>query len=205
MSSETTEHTAVLSGRPHKASHHDIVISAWQLFEEVGFETATMAQIAERCGMSRRSLFNYFANKYALLFPGTNESLEAFETQLMARPASESIFDALIACVDASNNKMQEMAKIYVPGPQVTQARLTEGASNYNRDLWAAELEQIAQSRLGNSTEAKIQAALIGVIAAQVITEMFKLLRNSKKKLTEQAALSIVLNQLANLFSQFSN
>ncbi len=199
MSSETA---AVFSGRPHKATHHEIIIVAWQLFEEVGFEAATMAQIAERCDMSRRTLFNYFANKYALLFPGTNESLDAFETQLLTRPSNEKMFDALIACVDASNNKMQELAKTYVPGPQVSAARLTEGASNYNRDVWAFELEQIALTRLGNSVEAKIQAALIGVVTAQVISEIFKLMRNSKKRLTEQAALGIVLSQLANLFSK---
>ncbi len=196
------EPNAVLSGRPHKASHHDVIVEAWRLFEEVGFESATMAQIAERCQMSRRTLFNYFPNKHALLFPGTDESLEAFENQLLSRPAEEKMFDALISCVDASNSKMQELSKIYVPGPQVLAARLSEGATNYNRDRWAYELEQIALGRLGDSNEARIQAALIGVVTAQVISEIFKLMRNSKQKLTEQAALGIVLTQLANLFSK---
>jgi AcrR family transcriptional regulator len=202
MAIESTEHNAVISGRPHKATHHDIILTAWQLFEEVGFEATTMAQIAEHCGMSRRTLFNYFPNKYSLLFPGTHESLDAFEEQLLARPSDEKIFDALIACVDASNNKMQELSKTYVPGPQVIAARLSEGASNYNRDVWAFELEQIALTKLGTSVEAKIQAALIGVITAQVISELFKLMRSSKKPLTEQAALGMVLNQLANLLSK---
>jgi AcrR family transcriptional regulator len=190
------------SGRPHKASHHDVIVEAWRLFEEVGFESATMAQIAERCQMSRRTLFNYFQNKYALLFPGTEESLEAFENQLLARPAEEKMFDALIACVDASNSKMQEIANVYVPGPQVLTARLSEGATSYNRDRWAYELEQIALARLGDSNEARIQAALIGVVTAQVISEMFKLMRSTKRKMTEQAALGMVLTQLANLFSK---
>jgi hypothetical protein len=202
MSGEMTEHGTVFSGRPHKATHHDIILTAWKLFEEIGFEATTMAQIAEHCDMSRRTLFNYFANKYALLFPGTHESLEAFEAQLLARPSDEKIFDALIGCVDAASNKMQELAKTYVPGPQVSAARLTEGATNYNRDLWAFELEQIALTRLGNSIEAKIQAALISVVTAQVISEISKLMRNSKQALTEQAALAMVLNQLANLFSK---
>ena len=111
MAIDNTEHHGVVSGRPHKATHHDIILTAWQLFEEVGFEATTMAQIAEGCGMSRRTLFNYFSNKYSLLFPGTNESLEAFEEQLMARASDETIFDALIACVDASNNKLHELAR----------------------------------------------------------------------------------------------
>lgn len=197
---ENNEHTAVLSGRPHKASHHEVIVEAWRLFEEVGFESATMTQIADRCHMSRRTLFNYFPNKFALLFPGTDASLEAFENHLLSRPSDEKIIEALMACVETSNIKMQEISQIYVPGPQVLAARLSEGATNYNRDLWAFELEQIALSRLGSSNEAKIQAALIGVVTAQVITEMFKLIRNSKKKLNEHDALDLVLIQLKNLF-----
>jgi len=201
MTSENLENNVVLSGRPHKATHHDITVTAWRLFEEVGFEAATMAQIAERCQMSRRSLFNYFPNKYALLFPGTAESLEEFEAQLHARPANEKMFDALIACVDASNAKMQQAAEIYVAGPQVAAARQTEGAVNYNRDLWAFELEQIVLERVGESQAGKIQAALIGVVTAQAITEMFKLLRLPGNKLTEQQALKVVLDQIPAVFA----
>ena len=160
-----------------------------------------MAQIAERCDMSRRSLFNYFANKYALLFPGTTESIDEFEAQLLARPAKEKMFDALIACVDASNAKMQEIAQIYVAGPQVSAARVSDGAINYNRDLWAYELEQIALARVGESQAGKIQAALIGVVAAQVITELFKLMRQPGNRLTEQQALGLVLKQIPALFA----
>ena len=192
----------MLSGRPHKATHHDVIVEAWRLFEEVGFEAATMSQIADRCQMSRRTLFNYFPNKYALLFPGTDASLEAFENHLLARPSDEKIFEALMACVDSSSSTMQEISKIYLPGPQVSAARLTEGATNYNRDLWAFELEQIALNRLGTSNEAKIQAALIGVVTAQVISEIFKLMRNSQRKLTEHDALDVVLAQLTNLFNK---
>ncbi|WP_246027761.1 TetR/AcrR family transcriptional regulator [Paenibacillus xylaniclasticus] len=44
-----------------------IVEAAYALFTEVGFEQATMEQIAEKADVAKGTLFNHFANKNALL------------------------------------------------------------------------------------------------------------------------------------------
>ena len=63
------DETRSAHGRPPKVDHHATIRAAWDVFEEVGFEAASMSMIAERAGVSRRTLFNHFPHKVALLFP----------------------------------------------------------------------------------------------------------------------------------------
>ena len=42
-----------------------------ELFEERGFEDTTVADIAERAGLTKRTFFRYFGDKREVLFSGT--------------------------------------------------------------------------------------------------------------------------------------
>ncbi|QPC44200.1 TetR/AcrR family transcriptional regulator [Kaustia mangrovi] len=47
---------------------HRILRTASELFAEHGYETASMAMVAEACGMSKPLLYHYYDSKSALLF-----------------------------------------------------------------------------------------------------------------------------------------
>ena len=44
--------------------------AAMELFTERGYEHVTVAEIAERAGLTKRSFFRYFADKREVLFAG---------------------------------------------------------------------------------------------------------------------------------------
>ncbi|MGV8910706.1 MAG: TetR family transcriptional regulator [Propionicimonas sp.] len=48
-------------------------IAALELFEESGYEQTTVAQIAERAGLTERTFYRYFADKREVLFFGAGE------------------------------------------------------------------------------------------------------------------------------------
>jgi len=47
--------------------------AALELFTEQGFENTTVAQIAERAGLNRRTFFHHFADKREVVFSGSEQ------------------------------------------------------------------------------------------------------------------------------------
>src|SRR5215217_8219895 len=75
--------------------------AAMELFAERGYEQTTVADIAERAGLTSRTFFRYFADKREVLF----SSKEAFEQPLVdaleAAPAGAPPMAAVAAALDA--------------------------------------------------------------------------------------------------------
>src|SRR3954463_10361355 len=58
--------------------------AAMELYAERGYEQTTVAEIAQRAGLTARTFFRYFADKREVLFAGS----EALGEQLDAAPAA---------------------------------------------------------------------------------------------------------------------
>jgi len=67
------------------------------LFVEQGFEKTTVAQIAERAGMNRRTFFHHFADKREVVFAGQADSDELIATEIRAQPDSVDPLHAAVA------------------------------------------------------------------------------------------------------------
>jgi AcrR family transcriptional regulator len=55
-------------GRPRVASRQTILDATLEIFRERGYEGTTIPAIAERCGISQGTVYNYFPSKEKLLF-----------------------------------------------------------------------------------------------------------------------------------------
>src|ERR1700761_5605564 len=76
--------------------------AALDLFCERGFEETTVADIAERAGLTKRTFFRYFADKREVLFSGSEILQETFIQGVLDAPADASPLDAIAAGLDAS-------------------------------------------------------------------------------------------------------
>ncbi len=76
--------------------------AALQLYVERGFEQTTVAEIAQRAGLTARTFFRYFADKREVLFAGSAELQEAMERALEAAPAEATPMGAVAAALEAS-------------------------------------------------------------------------------------------------------
>src|ERR1700761_981843 len=76
--------------------------AALDLFCERGFEETTVADIAERAGLTKRTFFRYFADKREVLFSGSEILQETFIQGVLDAPAGTSPLDAVAAGLDAS-------------------------------------------------------------------------------------------------------
>jgi AcrR family transcriptional regulator len=76
--------------------------AAMQLYTERGFDQTTVAEIAERAGLTERTFFRYFADKREVLFWGQNALIELVTKQIADAPDSASPIDAVGAALQAT-------------------------------------------------------------------------------------------------------
>ncbi|MFJ9250060.1 TetR family transcriptional regulator [Streptomyces sp. NPDC101776] len=69
--------------------------AALELFNERGFETVTVDQVAAAANVSRATFFNYFASKEAVVFDRDPEEHHAWSALIAARPDNEPLWAAL--------------------------------------------------------------------------------------------------------------
>ena len=73
-----------------------------QLYLERGFEQTTVAEIAERAGLTARTFFRYFADKREVIFGGTAELEKVMITAVERAPADASPLTCIAAALDAA-------------------------------------------------------------------------------------------------------
>ncbi|HEY8043219.1 MAG TPA: TetR family transcriptional regulator, partial [Streptosporangiaceae bacterium] len=66
-----------------------------------GYDATTVAQIADRAGLTKSTFFRYFADKREVLFGGQESLTEAFTRAIGAAPPSATATDCLAAALEA--------------------------------------------------------------------------------------------------------
>ncbi len=69
--------------------------AALELFREQGFEATTVAQIAERAGVTERTFFRHHTDKREVLFAGSEELVERLVQGIESAPAEAAPVEAL--------------------------------------------------------------------------------------------------------------
>jgi mycofactocin system transcriptional regulator len=91
------------AGRPEATSHAEIERAAFRLFAEHGFEHTTLDAIAEAVGVSRRTLFRYYASKNDIPWGQFDLTLEHFGDLLREQPDDLPLWQAVHRAVRAFN------------------------------------------------------------------------------------------------------
>jgi AcrR family transcriptional regulator len=75
--------------------------AALALYGEQGFDETTVAQIAERAGLTERTFFRYFSDKREVLFGGSGQLQELLVTAVTDAPPAAAPMDAVALALDA--------------------------------------------------------------------------------------------------------
>ncbi|HEY4067202.1 MAG TPA: helix-turn-helix domain-containing protein [Burkholderiaceae bacterium] len=78
--------------------------AAMALFVERGYEQTTVADIAERAGLTPRTFFRHFADKREVLFQGAESLQQAMVDALASAAADASAVQAVAAALDATSD-----------------------------------------------------------------------------------------------------
>ncbi|AKK26042.1 TetR family transcriptional regulator [Mycobacterium sp. EPa45] len=104
--------------------------AAMALYTERGFDQTTVAEIAERAGLTERTFFRYFADKREVLFGGQRHLLEQLTKGVAEAPDSATPLDAISAA-------LQEAAAIFGDrrGARARQAVIDANPALQEREL----------------------------------------------------------------------
>ena len=87
------------AGRPKISTHEEIQQIALEMFIEYGFDEVTIEEVAEACGISRRTLFRYYSNKMEIVWGDFDRSLAYFSRALEEQAQHLSLGQAILAAV----------------------------------------------------------------------------------------------------------
>jgi AcrR family transcriptional regulator len=82
--------------------------AAMELYGERGFDQATVAQIAERAGLTERTFFRHFADKREVLFAGSGQLQDLLVQTVADAPATATPIEAVAAGIEAIGTVLQE-------------------------------------------------------------------------------------------------
>lgn len=126
--------------------------AALELFAEHGYDATTAAQIAERAGLTKTTLFRHFTDKREILFQGQPALVSIVTTAVGSAPDDATPLELLHSGIGAlSDSHIQEqkaigrqIAKLLLASPE-----LRERAA-YKRSVLTAALEAALIERVEN-------------------------------------------------------
>jgi AcrR family transcriptional regulator len=76
--------------------------AALALFVEHGYDATTVAEIADRAGLTKSTFFRHFADKREVLFGGQDMLAELFRAAIRAAPPAAATADCLAAALESA-------------------------------------------------------------------------------------------------------
>jgi AcrR family transcriptional regulator len=86
-----------------------LVVAAVDLFTEQGYDTTTVAQIAERAGVTKSTFFRHFADKRELLVAGQETLSRLLAEGIAEAPAAATPLEAVAAGLVRASSAMGSM------------------------------------------------------------------------------------------------
>lgn len=136
-------------------------LAALELFGERGFEQTTVAQIAERAGLTERTFFRYYADKREVLFPSSSALEQAFRDAVAAAPEAANAIDTVASALESISALLQQRHET---------ARARYRAINANAELQEREL--IKLSALGDILAGALRQRGVPELSANLAAEV---------------------------------
>ena len=148
-------------GRWEPGAQERLVGAATELFLDRGFDMTTVADIANRAGVTERTFFRYFADKREVLFGNPKTYNTVFTDAIADTPAGATPLEAVAAALQAAGS--------FFAGRHEG-ARIRQRIIDANPAL--QEREQIKRLRLTEAIASALQARGTPEAAARLTAEL---------------------------------
>jgi len=136
-----------------------------ELYVERGFERTTVAEIAERAGLTERTFFRHFTDKREVLFSGSASLAELLADRVAAAPKAAAPIDVVSAAFQAAGAVIQERGEwskqrqdVIAANPELRERELIKLASLGSAVAEALRARGVKDPSAGLTAEAGIAA-----------------------------------------------
>ncbi len=145
-----SESIAQRPGRPPGTSRGAVSRTALEMFAERGFEETTVDDIAEALGVSRRTLFRYFASKNDMVWGDFDRVLERLRRCLDATGPDEPLHEALRrAAVESNRYEDEQRPELRIRMRLITGVPALQAHSALRYAEWRDVIAEWVAKRLG--------------------------------------------------------
>ncbi|MCD9588194.1 TetR/AcrR family transcriptional regulator [Streptomyces sp. 8ZJF_21] len=102
-------------GRWEPGARERLVVAAVDLFTEQGYDATTVAQIAERAGVTKSTFFRHFPDKRELLVAGQETLSRLLAEGIAEAPADASPLEAVAAGLERASSAMGAVNRELAP------------------------------------------------------------------------------------------
>ena len=161
----------------------ELASAAWDLFGKKGYESTTVAEIAEAAGVSRRTFFRYYASKEDVVTETSDELAEAMLAAMAERPRDEpplvSIQRALVPVLEP-RLVLTERARTIIR--LLRESRTLRRAMMERHALMEERLAAQLADRLGADPSKDSAPALLAFIARAMLDTAFNVWYDQGRK-----------------------
>lgn len=143
--------------------------AALKSFARKGFANVTVSELAREAGVTERTFFRHFPTKEAVLFQDYETQLEWLSEALAQRPASESLFDAVLASVAAFPHDLEVVRQAATARAELISAERIAVHLRVVQASFAAVLTGFVRARHPELPDIELAAEVAGATLAAAL------------------------------------
>jgi AcrR family transcriptional regulator len=152
-----------------QSTHEALRRVALEMFARKGFANVTVAELAQRAGVTQRTFFRHFPTKEAVLFKDYDTHLEWLAEALAERPASEPLFDAVLASVTSFPHDLEVVRQAAILRATLIDGERAAGHLRVVQASFAQVLTDFVKSRHPDTPDIDLLAEVAGATLAAAL------------------------------------
>jgi AcrR family transcriptional regulator len=159
-----------LRERKKRQARAAIADAALELFAAKGFDDTTVAEVAVHAGVSPATVARYYPTKESLLFADVEVKAPALRAAVLARPASESPYTALVTALSSggNGNDPEHRRRLMLSRRAISSSAVLRGRAAAFMDVWREAITEMVVARGASPEEGRVLATVVTALLDDV-------------------------------------
>jgi AcrR family transcriptional regulator len=152
-----------------RSTHEALRRAALASFASKGFANVTVTELAREAGVTERTFFRHFPTKEAVLFQDYETQVEWLSEALAQRPASESVFDAVLASVASFPHDLEVVRQAATARTELISAERIASHLRVVQSSFAGVITDFINKRYSDASDIDLVADVAGATLAAAL------------------------------------